>query len=55
MDTIINFQRSIVLARQLLEEFNKTGDIKVLEHLEIVKQGIVELLAKMESYNINYE
>jgi len=53
MDTIINFQRSILLARQLLEEFNRTGDIKVLEHLEIVKQGILDLLAKMESYNMN--
>jgi hypothetical protein len=53
MDTIINFQRSILLARQLLEEFNRTGDIKVLEHLEIVKQGILDLLVKMESYNMN--
>jgi len=53
MDTIINFQRSIALARQLLEEFNTTGDIKVLQHLEIVKQGIVELLTKMEYYNNN--
>jgi hypothetical protein len=53
MDVIINFQRSIVLARQLLEEFNRTGDIKVLEHLEIVKQGIIDLLQKMETYTNN--
>jgi hypothetical protein len=41
MDLIINFQRSIVLARQLLEEFNRTGNIKVLEYLEIVKEDLL--------------
>ena len=53
MDVIINFQRSIVLARQLLEEFNRTGNIKVLEYLEIVKEGIIDLLQKMESCSNN--
>jgi hypothetical protein len=53
MDIVINFQRSIILARQIVEDFNRTGDISLLEHLEIVKQGIIELLEKMESYSIN--
>ena len=53
MDIVINFQRSIILARQIVEEYNRTGDITLLEHLEIVKQGIIELLEKMETFTNN--
>jgi hypothetical protein len=51
LETYENFRRSIILGRQLIKEYNQTRNQKVLEHLQIVKQNILDLLEKMETFN----
>jgi hypothetical protein len=55
LETYENFRRSIILGRQLIKEYNQTHNQKVLEHLQIVKQNITDLLEKMESITIEIE
>jgi hypothetical protein len=49
VDIYFNFKRSIALLRQLSKEYVETQDEHVLECMEIVKEGILDLLTKMES------
>jgi hypothetical protein len=49
VDIYLNFKRSIALLRQLSKEYVETQDEHVLECMEIVKEGILDLLTKMES------
>ena len=55
LETYENFRRSIILGKQLIKEYDKNHDEKVLEHLQIVKQNITDLLEKMESITIEIE
>lgn len=53
MDTAVeyylNFKRSIALLRQLSKEYIDTPTPQTLESIQIVKEGIIDLLEKMES------
>ena len=49
VDIYLNFKRSIALLRQLSKEYVETQDEHVLECMKIVKEGILDLLTKMES------
>lgn len=51
LETYENFRKSIILGRQLIKEYDETHDQKVLEYLQIVKQNILDLLQKMESFD----
>ena len=51
LETFENFRRSIILGKQLIKEYDETHDKNVLEYLQIVKQNILNLLLKMESFN----
>jgi uncharacterized protein YutE (UPF0331/DUF86 family) len=55
LETYENFRRSIILGKQLIKEYNQTHDQNVLEHLQIVKQNISDLLEKMESFESQFE
>ncbi len=55
LETYENFRRSINLGRHLIKEYDKTHDKKVLENLQIVKQHILDLLEKMESFTYESE
>lgn len=45
----LNFRRSINLLRQLSAEYVATGDDNVYICIQSVKQGIIDLVLKMES------
>jgi hypothetical protein len=51
LETFENFRRSIILGKQLIKEYDETHNKNVLEHLQIVKQNILDLLLKMESFD----
>jgi uncharacterized protein YutE (UPF0331/DUF86 family) len=55
LETYENFRRYINLGRQLVKEYSETHDKKVFENLQIVKQNILDLLQKMESFNYESE
>jgi len=43
-----NFIRSLNLINQLLIEYEQSRDVRILNYIQIVKEGIAELLIKME-------
>lgn len=46
-----NFRRYINIGKQLAKEYDETHDKKVFENLQIVKQNILDLIQKMESFD----
>jgi len=52
MDFINNteqIKRSLKLLGELQAEFNQTNENRILDYIEIVKAGIIDILIKMES------
>jgi len=52
LETYENFRRSIILGRQLIKEYQQTHNEDILESLQIVKQNILDLIEKMESFDL---
>jgi hypothetical protein len=53
MDTVVehylNFKRSVCLFKQLIKEYSETEDEETFQCILIVREGILDLLTKMEN------